>query len=109
MLPGKVVARLGALKTIRVLVMGKLADYAISLSIGAACVIGAAAFIGDIGSDTEKTVVKTAIVLWFASGYYLNSRLAFLHEKIDLMSEQIARLDAKTPIADRTGGVDSVD
>lgn len=31
----------------------------------------------------EKTIIITAIVLWFAHGWYLNERLKHVHEKLD--------------------------
>ncbi|MDQ7975921.1 hypothetical protein QYH69_01495 [Paraburkholderia sp. SARCC-3016] len=35
------------------------------------------------GSDVEKTVIGAAIVLWFAHGWYLNTRLERVHAKLD--------------------------
>src|SRR5271157_2094750 len=34
-------------------------------------------------SPIEKTIVVTAIVLWFAHGWYLNMRLLDVHKKLD--------------------------
>lgn len=34
-------------------------------------------------SGIEKTIIITAIVLWFAHGWYLNERLKHVHEKLD--------------------------
>lgn len=34
-------------------------------------------------TDIEKTIVITAIALWFAHGWYLNTRLTKVHEKLD--------------------------
>ncbi len=34
-------------------------------------------------SGIEKTIILTAIVLWFAHGWYLNERLKRVHEKLD--------------------------
>jgi hypothetical protein len=34
-------------------------------------------------SDIEKTIFITAIVLWFAHGWYLNKKLKDVHEKLD--------------------------
>jgi hypothetical protein len=31
----------------------------------------------------EVTIIATAVALWFAHGWYLNSRLARLHAKLD--------------------------
>ena len=31
----------------------------------------------------EKTIIGTAIALWFAHGWYLNERLKSVHEKLD--------------------------
>ena len=39
-------------------------------------------------SGVEKTVVITAVVLWFAHGWYLNNRLLQVHEKLDQVLEQ---------------------
>ena len=36
-------------------------------------------------SDIEKTIVGTAIVLWFAHGWYLNQRLKLVNEKLDIL------------------------
>lgn len=38
--------------------------------------------------DIETTVVATAVVAWFAHGWYLNQRLRSVHEKLDLVLEQ---------------------
>ena len=35
----------------------------------------------------EATIVVTAAVLWFAHGWYLNTRLERIHEKLDLFLE----------------------
>ncbi|MBS1199189.1 MAG: hypothetical protein H6R18_2974 [Proteobacteria bacterium] len=35
----------------------------------------------------EKTIIITAIVLWFAHGWYLNERLKHVHEKLDRVLE----------------------
>jgi hypothetical protein len=35
----------------------------------------------------EKTIVLTAIALWFAHGWYLNDRLKHVHEKLDRVFE----------------------
>lgn len=34
-------------------------------------------------TDIEKTIIFTAIGLWFAHGWYLNDRLARVHKKLD--------------------------
>lgn len=34
-------------------------------------------------SGMENTTILTAIVLWFAHGWYLNERLKRVHEKLD--------------------------
>jgi hypothetical protein len=34
-------------------------------------------------TDIEKTIVITAVVLWFAHGWYLNERLKHVHHKLD--------------------------
>ena len=36
-------------------------------------------------SGLEKTIIGTAIALWFAHGWYLNERLRRVHEKLDLI------------------------
>jgi hypothetical protein len=38
-------------------------------------------------SDIERTVIGTAIGLWFAHGWYLNLRLQKVHDKLDLVLE----------------------
>ena len=38
-------------------------------------------------SSVERTVVGTAIALWFAHGWYLNTRLKEVHKKLDLVLE----------------------
>ena len=38
-------------------------------------------------SSIEKTIVLTAIALWFAHGWYLNERLKRVHEKLDRVLE----------------------
>jgi len=35
----------------------------------------------------EKTVIITAIALWFAHAWYLNERLKHMHEKLDTILE----------------------
>lgn len=35
----------------------------------------------------EKTIVTTAIALWFAHGWYLNERLKHVHQKLDRVLE----------------------
>jgi hypothetical protein len=37
------------------------------------------------GSGIEKTIVLTAIALWFAQGWYLNEKLNPRHEKLDCL------------------------
>ena len=34
-------------------------------------------------SGIERTIVITAVVLWFAHGWYLNTRLLDVHKKLD--------------------------
>lgn len=34
-------------------------------------------------SSVERTVILTAIALWFAHGWYLNERLKLVHAKLD--------------------------
>lgn len=38
-------------------------------------------------SGLEKTIIGTAIALWFAHGWYLNDRLRRVHEKLDRVLE----------------------
>jgi len=38
-------------------------------------------------SGIEKTIVLTAIVLWFAHGWYLNERLKHVHGKLAVVLE----------------------
>lgn len=35
----------------------------------------------------EKTIVITAVILWFAHGWYLNERLKHVHQKLDRVLE----------------------
>lgn len=39
-------------------------------------------------TTVEKTIVITAVVLWFAHGWYLNTKLLLVHEKLDQVLEQ---------------------
>ena len=39
-------------------------------------------------SSVERTVVLTAIALWFAYGWYLNERLKSVHAKLDSVLDQ---------------------
>lgn len=38
-------------------------------------------------SGLERTIIVTAIVLWFALGWYLNVRLKHVHTKLDQLME----------------------
>jgi hypothetical protein len=38
-------------------------------------------------SSIERTIIITAIILWFAHGWYLNERLKYVHEKLDRVLE----------------------
>lgn len=38
-------------------------------------------------SGLEKTIIGTAVALWFAHGWYLNDRLKRVHEKLDRVLE----------------------
>lgn len=38
--------------------------------------------------SVTATIIVSAIVLWFASGWYLNERLKLVHEKLDTVLEQ---------------------
>jgi hypothetical protein len=38
-------------------------------------------------SGIETTIIITAIVLWFAHGWYLNERLKYVHKKLDHVLE----------------------
>lgn len=37
---------------------------------------------------TESTIIAAAVALWFAQGWYLNTRLERVHKKLDLIFEQ---------------------
>lgn len=39
-------------------------------------------------SPIEGTIIVTAIVLWFALGWYLNTRLEHVHKKLDKILDQ---------------------
>ena len=39
-------------------------------------------------SSVERTVILTAIALWFAHGWYLNERLKSVHAKLDSVLDQ---------------------
>lgn len=41
---------------------------------------------------TESTIIAAAVALWFAQGWYLNTRLERVHKKLDLIFEQFAGL-----------------
>jgi len=36
----------------------------------------------------QATIITTAVVLWFANGYYLNERLRDVHRKLDIVLEE---------------------
>jgi hypothetical protein len=36
----------------------------------------------------QATIIITAVVLWFAQGYYLNERLRDVHRKLDVLLEE---------------------
>ena len=38
-------------------------------------------------SEIERTIIVTAIGLWFAHGWHLNQRLQKVHQKLDLVLE----------------------
>lgn len=38
-------------------------------------------------TSIEKTIILTAIALWFAHGWYLNERLKNVHKKLDRVIE----------------------
>ena len=42
--------------------------------------------------NIEYTIVLTAVVLWFAQGWYLNTRLEQVHAKLDRVLECINEL-----------------
>jgi hypothetical protein len=37
---------------------------------------------------TESTIITAAVVLWFAQGWYLNTRLERVHKKLDVILDQ---------------------
>lgn len=39
-------------------------------------------------SSVERTVIVTAVALWFAHGWYLNERLKSVHAKLDSVLDQ---------------------
>ena len=39
-------------------------------------------------SSVERTIILTAIALWFAHGWYLNERLKSVHAKLDSVLDQ---------------------
>ena len=39
-------------------------------------------------NSIERTVILTAIALWFAHGWYLNARLKSVHAKLDSVLDQ---------------------
>jgi hypothetical protein len=36
----------------------------------------------------QATIIVTAVILWFAQGYYLNERLRHVHRKLDIVLEE---------------------
>ena len=38
-------------------------------------------------TEVERTIVMAAVALWFAHGWYLNTRLKHVHEKLDRVLE----------------------
>jgi hypothetical protein len=38
--------------------------------------------------NIQATIIVTAVVLWFAQGYYLNERLRHVHKKLDSVLEE---------------------
>jgi len=38
-------------------------------------------------TSLEKTIIVTAIALWFAHGWYLNEKLKLVHKKLDRVLE----------------------
>ena len=43
-------------------------------------------------THTEWIIVGTAVVLWFAQGWYLNEALKSVHKKLDVLDEQFGGL-----------------
>lgn len=43
-------------------------------------------------SSIEKTVIGAAVLLWFAHGWYLNTRLERVHAKLDAVLEDFGGL-----------------
>ena len=44
----------------------------------------------------ESLVVASAVALWFANGWYLNTRLNEVHRKLDAALETLAAISAAT-------------
>jgi hypothetical protein len=44
------------------------------------------------GNPLERFIVGTRIALWFAHGWYLNTRLDRVHAKLDLILEKFSGL-----------------
>lgn len=38
-------------------------------------------------NGVERTIIVTAVILWFAHGWYLNERLKHVHNKLDRVLE----------------------
>jgi len=43
-------------------------------------------------TSIEKTVIFAAIALWFAHGWYLNTRLNAVHKKLDALMESMDKV-----------------
>lgn len=46
--------------------------------------------------DIHSTIVWTAVVLWFAQGWYLNTQLDRVHQKLDKLLSALDRIPQKT-------------
>ena len=43
-------------------------------------------------TSVEQTIVLTALALWFAHGWYLNTRLKAVHKKLDALMEAMDKV-----------------
>lgn len=48
-------------------------------------------------TSIEETIVLTAVALWFAHGWYLNTRLNIVHKKLDALMEGMSTCARESP------------